>query len=343
MTRTAPSALERDLIAEVAKCGITVSAPQLERWRAQLWLAPSTQWADPATGLIRPAIVHRAAWLAVLARAGRSISWVGWSFWAIDATPQSARRLREAVIQTLQMPFQRADLDVTHIPEGDDDDAFARRQEMAAQMLSGRRGIGRDLDGTLIAHAASVGVELPGPGTVSNVFDRSLVEVGSRLMVGGTHDVSLEELADVWEHNWVGPPEQIERIRAVDAAASHAGVDLAAASPLADGLPGLIRAVREAGDEVLCEAVEACSKGSSALAKVMMQRSPDDPEVLSTLRRDVMWDQWARVGGLAPVGRLGEAAIAMSTVQYLVIPGWAEDLRRYQTLMESLLSGSPTP
>ncbi|MFG2440727.1 hypothetical protein [Streptomyces sp. NPDC048508] len=162
-------------------------------------------------------------------------------------------------------------------------------------------------------------------------------------MVGGTRDVSLEELADVWEHNRVGPLEQIERIRSVDAAASHAGVDLAAASPLADGLPGLIRAVREAGDEVLCAAVETCAKGSSALAKVIMQCSLDDPEVLSTLRRHVMWDQWARVGGLAPVGRLGEAAIAMSTVQYLVIPGWAEDLRRYQTLMESLLSGSPTP
>jgi hypothetical protein len=339
MTRTAPSALERALIAEVAKCGIAVSAPQLERWRAQLWLAPATQWTDPATVLIRADIVHRAAWLAVLARAGRSISWVGWSFWAIDATPESARRLREAVIQTLQMPFQRAELDVTRIPEGDDDDAFARRQEMAAQMLNGRRGIGRDLDGTLRAHAASVGVELPGPGTVSNLFDRSLVEVGSRLMVGGMQDASLEELADVWEHNWVGPLEQIERIRAVDAAASHAGVDLAAASPLADGLPGLIRAVRE----VLCEAVETCSKGSSALATVMMQRSPDDPEVLSTLVRDVMWDQWAGVSGIAPVGRLGEAAIALSTVQYLVVPGWAEDLRRYQVLMESLLSGLPTP
>ncbi|MFD6554692.1 hypothetical protein [Streptomyces sp. NPDC058398] len=59
----------------------------------------------------------------------------------------------------------------------------------------------------------------------------------------------------------------------------------------------------------------------------MTQRSPDDPEVLGMLVRDLMWDQWARIGRIAPVGRLGEAAIAMSTVQYLVIPGWAEDLR----------------
>jgi hypothetical protein len=343
MTRTAPSALERALNEEVAGCGITVSAPQLERWRGQLWLAPATQWTDPATGLIRRDIVHRAAWLALLSRAGRSISWVGWSFWAIDATPASTRRLREAVIQTLQMPFQRAALDVTQIPAGDDDDAFALRQEMAAQMLRGRRGIGRDLDGTLRAHAADAGVELPGPGTVSNVLGRSLVEVGARLMVGGTHDVSPEELADVWEQNWAGPLEQIERIRAVHAAASHAGVDLSAASPLADGLPGLIRAVREADDGVLCAAVEACAKGSSALAAVMTQRSPDDPEVLGTLVCDVMWEQWARVGGIAPVGRLGEAAIAMSTVQYLVVPGWAEDLSRYQVLLESLLFGSPRP
>ncbi|MGW7612184.1 hypothetical protein ACWGKW_34005 [Streptomyces sp. NPDC054766] len=288
MTRTAPSALERALIAEVGKCDITVSAPQLERWRGQLWLAPATQWTDPATGLIRTEIVHRAAWLSVLARAGRSISWVGWSFWAIDATPDTTRRLREAVIQTLQLPFQRADLDITQIPEGDGDDAFALRQVIAAQMLSGRRGIGRDLDGTLRAHAADAGVELPAPGTVSNVFGRSLVEVGSRLMVGSTRDVSLEELAEVWERNWVGPLEQIERIRGVHAAASHAGVDLSAQSPLADGLPGLIRAVREAEDEVLCAAVEACAKGSSALAAVMTQRSPDDPEVLGMLVRDVI-------------------------------------------------------
>ncbi|MEU9397648.1 hypothetical protein AB0D86_47735 [Streptomyces sp. NPDC048324] len=291
MTRTGPTALQRALIAEVAKCGLTVSVPQLERWRGQLWLAPATQWADPVTSLIREDIAGRAAWLALLSRAGRSLSWVGWSFWAIDATPDTARRLREAVIHTLQMPFRRGGLDATQIPVGDDDDAFARRQEMAAQMLSGRRAIRRDLDGTLRFHAAAAGIELPGTGTVSNVFSRSLVEVGSRLMVGGTNDVSPEELAEVWEQNWVGPLEQIERIRAVHAASDHDGVGLAAASPLAEGLPGLIREVREADDAVLCAAVEACAKASSALAAVMMQRSPDDPEMLQTLVRDVMWEQ----------------------------------------------------
>ncbi|MFE9812738.1 hypothetical protein [Streptomyces sp. NPDC005548] len=66
----------------------------------------------------------------------------------------------------------------------------------------------------------------------------------------------------------------------------------------------------------------------------MTQRSPDDPEVLETLVCDVMWEQWARV----PVNQLGETAIAMSTVQHLVIPGWAEDLRRYRGLLENLMT-----
>ncbi|WP_331733942.1 hypothetical protein OHU34_46165 (plasmid) [Streptomyces sp. NBC_00080] len=47
-----------------------------------------------------------------------------------------------------------------------------------------------------------------------------------------------------------------------------------------------------------------------------------------------------RVGGVAPSGRLGEAAIALSTVQYLVVPDWAADLDRYQALMEALLDAS---
>ncbi|MEU9272668.1 hypothetical protein AB0E04_45875 [Streptomyces sp. NPDC048251] len=40
---------------------------------------------------------------------------------------------------------------------------------------------------------------------------------------------------------------------------------------------------------------------------------------------DVMWHQWVRADGLAPAGRLGEAASTLSTVQYLLVPGWAED------------------
>lgn len=42
-----------------------------------------------------------------------------------------------------------------------------------------------------------------------------------------------------------------------------------------------------------------------------------------------MWVQWARLGGLhaRDVGILGEGAIALSTVQYLTLPGWARGSR----------------
>ncbi|MFJ8570403.1 flavoprotein [Streptomyces sp. NPDC093514] len=43
---------------------------------------------------------------------------------------------------------------------------------------------------------------------------------------------------------------------------------------------------------------------------------------------DVMWDQWARVGGIAPDGAVGAAAVAISTFQYLAMPDWAADLDR---------------
>ncbi|MDT0453788.1 hypothetical protein [Streptomyces hesseae] len=74
--------------------------------------------------------------------------------------------------------------------------------------------------------------------------------------------------------------------------------------------------------------------------KLLLERAGDEPEILVKLMEDAMWDQWARTGGIAPMGRLGEAAVALSTVQYLGIPGWAEDLERYQDLLENLLATS---
>ncbi|MGK7235760.1 hypothetical protein [Streptomyces hygroscopicus] len=104
MTRTPPTAAELALAAEVSRCRLT--APhQLERWRAKRWLAPADQWADPATSALRPDIVHRAAWLAALSRPGRGI---GWTFWAIDGTEQTAALLRQALIRTIQLPLRQA-------------------------------------------------------------------------------------------------------------------------------------------------------------------------------------------------------------------------------------------
>ncbi|MEV5009200.1 hypothetical protein AB0K74_43770 [Streptomyces sp. NPDC056159] len=77
------------------------------------------------------------------------------------------------------------------------------------------------------------------------------------------------------------------------------------------------------------------------LGILLLQRAPHEPEILRTLMADEMWDRWVRVGGFAPVlGMGGEAAIAITVVQYLVIPGWAAGLERYQALMDTLL-GQP--
>jgi hypothetical protein len=106
VTHTPPTAAEVALAAEVSRCRFT--APhQLERWRAKRWLPPTDQWTDPATSALRPDIVHRAAWLAALSRPGRGISWIGWTFWAIDDTEQTAALLRQALIRTSNCPCAR--------------------------------------------------------------------------------------------------------------------------------------------------------------------------------------------------------------------------------------------
>ncbi|MFF8387333.1 hypothetical protein ACF053_27335 [Streptomyces kanasensis] len=345
MTRTPLSAAERALTAEVGGLGLTVTRHQLERWRAKRWLAPTDQWTDPATRALRPDVVCRAAWLAALSRPGRSISWVGWAFWAfwaLDSTEQTAVLLRQALLRTLQLPLRQAGVTLAQIPQGDSDAAFATRQHLAERLLRGRRAIGRDLDGLLRAHATTAGVTLPGPRTVSNPFAAALVRTGARLLMGGTADVSVEELTDAWRSVWTGPPELLDRITAAHLAADHAGDDVRTPSPLAHGLPGWVSAVEHADAHLLCEAVRACTKASSTLAKLLLERA--DAQVLAVLMDDIMWDHRVRAGGLAPAGRLGEAAIALSTVQYLLVPGWAQDLRRYQDRMDRLLAApAPTP
>ncbi|MEU2027133.1 hypothetical protein ABZ565_34155 [Streptomyces sp. NPDC016469] len=92
---------------------------------------------------------------------------------------------------------------------------------------------------------------------------------------------------------------------------------------------------------MLCEAVRACTKASSTLLKLLLEHT--DAGILTELMDDVMWDHWARTGGVAPTGRLGEAAITLSTVQYLLVPGWAQDLHHYQDRMDRLLAAPTAP
>lgn len=341
MTRTTPTATERALTAEVRRLGLTATHHQLERWRAKHWLAPTDQWTDPVTRALRPDVVHRATWLAALSRPGRGISWIGWTFWAIDGTEQTAALLRHALIRTLQLPLRQAGITLTQIPDGDSDTAFDTRQGLAEQLLRSRRTIGRDLDGLLRAHARTTGITLPEPRTVSNPFDTALVRTGARLLTGGTADVSVEELTDAWRSVWTGPPEQLDRITDAHLAADHAGTDLRTLSPLAHGLPGLVHALEHADADLLCEAVRACTKASSTLLKLLLEHT--DAGILTELMDDVMWDHWARTGGVAPTGRLGEAAITLSTVQYLLVPGWAQDLHHYQDRMDRLLAAPTAP
>ncbi|MEV5009199.1 hypothetical protein AB0K74_43765 [Streptomyces sp. NPDC056159] len=212
MTRSNPSALDLALVAAVRKIGFTISPTQLERWRTQLWLARATDWTDPQTGEIRSEIVHRAACLANASQPGRSISWLGWIFWAIDETPEIAARLRAAVADALERPLRRAGLDIGQVPERDSDEAFDARREMAAVMLRDRRCPRLDFDGSLRAGAAPQGPDGSGRSDDSRRYRRRRVR-GVDGGVGGF-------LA-----------EQVEHMRTAHRDAALAGVDLFAQSP----------------------------------------------------------------------------------------------------------------
>ena len=340
MARTKPSRLELDLITEAKKYGHKVTATQLERWRQRLWLPRTNEWLDADGCTIRSEIVQRTIDLAKASAPGHSISWVGWVFWALDDTPDTAEQLRKALLATLMRPFTKTGVDVGSVPRGDSDEAHEAREKIAAQLLKNRRSPRRDLDGTLRSYAADAGVELPPSRSVPNMFHRVLTERGARMMVGGTGDVGFEGLLESWERIWPEGRARIDRIRDAHREAELAGVDLTARSPMADGILGLMRAVEQADDRQLCAAVRACTKASGTLGTLWARAAAEGrPEIIPQLMNDVMWDEWVRAGGLALQGAAGEAGVAISTVQYLIVPGWAEDLHRYQALMNTLLLG----
>lgn len=162
--------------------------------------------------------------------------------------------------------LERAGVDVDQVPEGDSDEAFDTREELANQLMRNRRSPRRDLDGALRAGAAEAGVTLPPAQFVPNIFHRALTEPGARMMVGGAADVGFEALMESWEATWPGGNEMIERIRTAHREAALAGVDLMAQSPMAIGFIGLMQAVEHADDRLLCAAVRACTRASSTFA-----------------------------------------------------------------------------
>ncbi|MFE9007523.1 hypothetical protein ACFYOY_36290 [Streptomyces sp. NPDC007875] len=336
MARSKPSAAELALVAEVERQGGTVTPTQLERWRQQAWLPRTREWFSPGSSTLRPDVVLRAVQLAGYSRAGRSIGWVGWVFWAVDDTADSAARLRAALLKPLRRPFTRAGIE--QVPEGDSDAAFQARQEAVARLLQGRQSRRRDLDGTLRAAAADAQVDLPrSPAhSIPNLRHRAMLELGAQLGVGGVADIGFEGLMEAAERLGADQAE-IDRLRETHRRAQLAGVDILADYPfITQGLPGMLRAVETADDQLLCAAVRACTAASSTLWEVL-KRARDNPELLLWLMSHVMWDKWVRHSGFVPDGVAGEAALALSTVYFLTDPDWAQDLGRFVQDMHTVL------
>ncbi|WP_317448096.1 hypothetical protein [Streptomyces collinus] len=127
---------------------------------------------------------------------------------------------------------------------------------------------------------------------------------GGHQAVGGIEDIGFDEMAEAWAVATPGNPEMIENIRAAQRDAALVGDDWFAQFPLAQGLPGLIRAIQEADGQRLCAAVLACTKATTALTMLVPHVVANEPEILRTLMADEMWDLWVRVG-FAPVLGIG--------------------------------------
>ncbi|MGW6821433.1 hypothetical protein [Streptomyces sp. NPDC055005] len=347
MARTKPSAAHRALIDAAQEHGATVSSTKLERWRQQAWLPAPAHWFESAgSTVIKPQVLNRTLWLASTAQPGRSIGIIGWTFWAIDDNPESAKRLRAAMVETLGRLFTRAG--VEEIPEGDSNEAFQARQEAAARLLAMRRSRPRDLDSVLRANAEAAGIELPRSVTTvpSNIYDRTLLTTGAHLLVGGAADLGFEALIEAWVKTAPDASKELEDVRKAYVKAELEGVNPLALAPWAGGLPGMVRHIETSDDRDVCHAVRTCTKAAGILS-VLAGRATDDPDILVQLMSDQMWHYWARPYGYVPDGVAGEFLISMSTFQYLAMPDWALELERYVYLMEDLIRASnpekPTP
>ncbi|MFI1154716.1 hypothetical protein [Streptomyces sp. NPDC020817] len=72
----------------------------------------------------------------------------------------------------------------------------------------------------------------------------------------------------------------------------------------------MVRTVETADDRDLCHAVYTCTQATGALHD-LTRRFSADPESIALLMRDVMWQRWARAGGITPEGTPGLAAVAL--------------------------------
>lgn len=337
MPRTKPSPAHEALVRAIKEQGDRATTTQVERWQQQGWLPSASAWFEPDSPTTRPLILQRALWLASTARPGRSIGWVGWFFWAVDNTPDSAQRLRTALVATLKRPLTQAGIE--KIPTGNSDRAFQARQDAAGKMLPNRRVPRRDLEATLRAHAAEVGLELPRAQatTLPSISHRALQDSGARLLLGGAADLGIEGLLEALEQAMPDHTEVLEGLREAHRQAELAGIDLLAQSPWAQGILGMVRTIEAAEDQDLCHAVHICTRASGVL-EVLMRRAPEKPEILTYLTGDEMWQRWALVGGILPTeGAPSLAAVALNTYQYLADPDWAAELDRYLSFMCGLL------
>lgn len=335
MPRTKPSRAHLTLVQAIAKRGGNATVTQVERWQQQGWLPKPSTWFPPGSATIDPEYLERALYLASTVRPGSSIGWVGWFFWAVDDTPDSARRLRTDLVATLERPLRRAG--ITGLPTGSSDRAFQARRDAAARMTPNRRAPRRDLDQMLRDRFAETGIDLPpgSPDALPNVHHWALVEPGARLLLGGAEDLGIEDLLEALAQALPEHTEAIEHLRKEHRQAELAGNDSMAESLWGGGIAAMVRTVAAASDRDLCRAVHVCTRAVSVLQS-LMRRAQVEPEIFVLLTRDVMWRRWATDGGIVPEGAPGLAGIALHTYQYLADPDWGAELDRYLGVMYAL-------
>lgn len=349
MSRTPPAGADAALIADLARLNITVTHAQLERWRAIDYLTRRRPGRPPADDVHPPGTLALVAQLAVASRQGRSLGAVGWCFWAKHASPRAARRLRAALLQTLDTYGARLGVR-PDAPARDsdaaDDEWQARSNAATALVQSVRRG--PDLHTLLSTAVRDSGEQLEEtPGALPSVNRPAILHLMARLLAGGAADVPAGEFLDEIQEGFPELAETVDDIqgrrRQRELAGNH---DLWAKGPLADGWAGLRRAVVDAHGDRLCRAVELNTAASAALAFVITGFTPQGesmpPRALAYAMADPMWEQWGRHMPLPQLHATWRTVIAVQSAFTLILPGRQDELRRYRGQLEQLLQLAPT-
>lgn len=342
MPRTPPSGADAELIALLAARGVTVSAYQLERWRAQ-GLLPRNPYRSLGRGRGRaahltPEIIATAELLGRTSRQGRKNADLTELVKGMGA--QNPAVVRAACITGL------TDL-AHHTGAGPEDDA-QDRLDAAARLARTQRHYG-GFHNELRALVAEHGLDVDDIPELPPIERPALFELALRLFSSGRDEVGLDEIADALGAAWNWPQDTVEEMQRSlarsEIEAFDRGEDPWDDLPPVHDAHSLIAAIQDCADTELLHTAETVTTTSSfqmmatlgSLAGLAQLTLPlaVSPEATKTMLRHPIWLTWGQSNSQA--GAFSNASQAFAIAVGLRTPGFIDHLADYRDFLRGLL------